>query len=136
MELTISQEKARVPVAVMAVGGQLDGQTYQEAISKAQELYAAGTRDILLDLSNLTYISSAGLVALHTMALILRGEALPDAEHGWASIKSMDRGRASGKQQHIKLTGVRPEVMSVLEMVGFSMMFDIFDDRAKALESF
>ena len=38
----------------------------------------AGARDFLLDLSDLTYISSAGLVALHSVALLAKGEDLPD----------------------------------------------------------
>jgi anti-anti-sigma regulatory factor len=136
MNITVAKEKGRVPVAVLTVEGQLDGQNYQQLIEKARELYDAGTRDILLDLSGLTYISSAGLVALHAMALTLRGEALPDPEQGWAAVKSADRSRQAGLQEHIKLLNPRPEVSSVLDMVGFTTFFEIFTDRAKAIESF
>ena len=136
MEINISQAQGRVPISVIGVDGKLDGQTYQDLISKARDLYEAGTRDILIDLTKLAYISSAGLVALHTIALMLRGEALIDKEHGWASVKSMDRGRETGMQKHIKLFNPLPDVNSVLEMVGFSQMFEIFSDREKAIQSF
>lgn len=136
MNMQVSAEKGRVPVTVLKLEGQLDGQNYQELIAKANELYDGGTRDILLDLSGLTYISSAGLVALHGISLMLHGETPPDPEQGWAAVKSADRSRQAGLQQHIKLLNPRPEVASVLEMVGFTTFFEILTDRAKAIQSF
>jgi anti-anti-sigma regulatory factor len=136
MNITISQAQGRVPVSVIQVDGKLDSQTYQDLIVKARDLYEAGTRDVLIDFTKLTYISSAGLVALHTIALLLRGASLPDLEHGWASVKSIDRGRDAGMQKHIKLLNPQPEVNSVLEMVGFTQMFEIFSDREKAVQAF
>ena len=136
MEITISQEQGRVAVAVIKAAGQLDGQTYQRLIDKAREAYEGGVRDILLDLSELTYISSAGLVSLHTIALMTRGEAVPNPEQGWSTLKSMDKSRDGGVQKHVKLLNPRPEVLNVLEMVGFKDFFEIFDDQQKAVESF
>lgn len=136
MEINISQENGKVPVTVIKVAGQLDGQTYQQLISSAQEALKNGTSNILLDMSDLTFISSAGLVSLHVIALLLRGEAMPDLDHGWAALKSVNKSRESGMQQHVKLLNPRPEIINVLEMVGFSSFFEIFDDRQKALDSF
>lgn len=136
MNMNVSQTKGSVPISVIQLDGQLDGQNYQQLIAKVQELFSSGTKDLLFDLSDLTYISSAGLVALHTSAIILNGEALPDSENGWASVKSMDKGREAGKQKHLKLFNPRPEVQSVFDMVGFSLMFDIFNDRSEAVQSF
>jgi anti-anti-sigma regulatory factor len=84
----------------------------------------------------LTYISSAGLVALHTIALMLRGESVPDPQQGWAALKSMDRTRDGGLQENIKLLNPRPEVKSVLEMVGFTGFFEIFSDLREAVQAF
>lgn len=136
MEINISHEQGNVPVTIIKVAGQLDGQTYQKLISSAQEVMNNGTKDILLDLSDLTFISSAGLVSLHVIALLLRGEAMPDLDHGWAALKSVSKSRESGIQQHVKLLNPRPEIVNVLEMVGFSSFFEVFNDRQKALESF
>lgn len=83
MNIIVSQAQGSVPVTVIKLDGQLDGQNYQDLIAKARELYESGARDFLIDMSDLTYISSAGLVALHTVALLARGEALPDTEAGW-----------------------------------------------------
>lgn len=136
MEITVSQEQGRVAIAVIKVAGQLDGQTYQRLIDKAREVYNGDVQDILLDLSDLTYISSAGLVSLHTISLMTRGEAEPDPDHGWSTLKSMDKTRDGGMQKHVKLLNPRDQVQNVLEMVGFSEFFEVFTDKQKAVESF
>ena len=136
MNISVSQAQGKVPVTVIKLDGQLDGQNYQELIARAQELYSAGGRDFLLDLSDLTYVSSAGLVALHSVALLARGEELPDSEGGWSTFRSMGRSSEAGLQRHVKLLNPRSEVMGVLDMVGFSNVFEIYTDRDEAVNSF
>ena len=136
MNISVSQAQGRVPVTVLKLDGQLDGQNFQELIAKAQELHSAGARDFLLDLSDLTYISSAGLVALHSMALLARGEEVPDMEGGWSAYRSMGRTSEAGVQKHVKLLNPRSEIMGVLDMVGFSSVFEIYTDRDEAINSF
>ena len=136
MNISVSQAQGNVPVSVVKLDGQLDGQNYQELITKAKELHGAGARDFLLDLSDLTYISSAGLVALHSIALLTRGEELPDPEGGWSAFRSMGRSSEAGLQKHVKLLNPREEVRSVLDMVGFGSVFEIFTDFNEALNSF
>jgi len=136
MNISVSQAQGNVPVSVVKLDGQLDGQNYQELITKAKELHGAGARDFLLDLSDLTYISSAGLVALHSIALLTRGEELPDPEGGWSAFRSMGRSSEAGLQKHVKLLNPREEVRSVLDMVGFGSVFEIFTDFNAALNSF
>jgi len=136
MNISVSQAQGRVPVTILKLDGQLDGQNFQELIAKAQELHSAGARDFLLDLSDVTYISSAGLVALHSVALLTRGEEVPDMEGGWAAYRSMGRSGEAGLQKHVKLLNPRNEIMGVLDMVGFSNVFEIFTDREEAVKSF
>lgn len=136
MEITISQEQGRAAVSVIYIAGHLDGQTYQDLITKAREIIKAGAKNILLDLSDLTYISSAGLVSLHTIALMTRGEELPDPEQGWSTLKSMGRARDGGLQKHLKLLNPRTEITNVLEMAGFSEFFEVFTEKKTALDSF
>ena len=136
MNISVSQVQGKVPVTVIKVDGQLDGQTYQDVIIKAREAYAAGWRDFLIDMSDLTYISSAGLVALHSVALLARGEQLPDTESGWSAYRSMGRSKEAGLQQHVKLLNPRDEVRNVLDMVGFVSVFEVFNDLDEAIKSF
>ncbi|HEY6075074.1 MAG TPA: STAS domain-containing protein, partial [Anaerolineales bacterium] len=114
----------------------LDGQNYRELIAKAAELYDGGVRNILLDMSEVTYISSAGIVALHTIALMLRGEPLPNLESGWSTIRATSRATEAGMQKNLKLLNPRPEVTSVLEMVGFTAFLEAFQDQEAAIRAF
>ena len=136
MKITLSKEVGRVDITVLRLEGQLDGQTYQSLIEKTREIYKAGSRNFLIDLSELTYISSAGLVALHTVALVANGEALPDEESGWSSIRAVGSAGSEGPQKHVKLYNPREEVKSVLDMVGFGNAFEVFSDLDKAVKSF
>jgi len=136
MDISVSQVQGSVPVTVIKLDGQLDGQSYQDLIVKAQELYKAGARDFLLDLSQLTYISSAGLVALHSIALLAKGEELPNPEQGWSTYRSMGRTSSTGMQTHIKLLNPREEIRNVLDMVGFGDVFQIFTNPDEAVKSF
>lgn len=136
MNISVTKESGRVDITVLRIEGQLDGQSYNDLITKAKELYGAGSRDFLLDLADLTYISSAGLVALHSVALLAKGEEMPDTEQGWSAYRSMGRGSEAGVQTHVKLLNPREEVKGVLEMVGFSRLFEIFTDRDQAVKSF
>ena len=137
MNIIVSQEQGKVPVTVLKLDGQLDGQNYQDLINKARELYQAGTRDFILDLSDLTYISSAGLVALHSVALLAKGEQIPDTEQGWSTYRPMGRASTTaGVQEHVKLLNPREDVMNVLDMVGFGNVFQIFKGLDEAVKSF
>lgn len=136
MDISTSQVQGNVPVTIIKVDGQLDGQTYQDLIARAKNLYDAGARDFLLDLSGLTYISSAGLVALHSIALLVKGEPLPDTEGGWSAYRSVARTSAAGVQTHIKLLNPREEIQNVLNMVGFGNAFQCFTDLDEAVKSF
>ncbi len=136
MNISTSQVRGNVPVTIIKLDGQLDGQNYQELIAKAQELYGTGARDFLLDLSDLSYISSAGLVALHSLVLLSRGEELPDTEAGWPAYRSLGRSSESGIQKHVKLLNPRSEIVNVLDMVGFGNLFEVFTNLDKAVNSF
>jgi anti-anti-sigma regulatory factor len=136
MDISVNQAQGRVPVAILGIQGDLDASNYQDLIAKAKEIYSAGTRHILLDLSNTPFMSSSGMVALHSIALLLRGEQPPDPEHGWAAIHGIGRGLGTGLQQHIKLLNPQPKVGRALEKAGLKEFFEIHTELATAIASF
>jgi hypothetical protein len=136
MNITISQSQGRVPVTLLHVQQDLDASIYRDLIAKGQEVCDAGAQAILLDLSDMRYMSSSGLVALHSIALMLRGEKAPDPESGWEAFHAIDRDRDAGLQQSVKLLHPQPQVDKVLETVGFKQFFEIHSDLATALASF
>jgi len=136
MYVTATQAQDKVPVTVLHIKGELDASNYQIIIDKAREAYAGGTRNILLDLSEVPYMGSSGLVAFHSVALLMRGETLPDLEGGWGALRSIDREREGGLQEHVKLLNPQPKVERVLRMAGFDQFFEIFTDEKAAIASF
>jgi anti-anti-sigma factor len=136
MNISTSQVQGNVPITIVKLDGRLDAQSYQELIAKAQELYDGGARSFLLDLGDLTYISSSGLVALCSVALLARGEKLSDTEHGKPASSPLLHVTQSGTQKHIKLLNPRSEVMHVFDIVGLATLFDVFTDREAAINSF
>ena len=135
MKITISHENARVPVAVMKLEGELDAASYLDVIASAHQLVEQGTRHILLDLEELTYMGSSGLFALHSMAMLLRGEVPPNPEDGWGAVHSMDRPDSDAVES-VKLLDPQPQVDRVLERTGMKRFFETFTNRAAAMRSF
>jgi anti-anti-sigma regulatory factor len=136
MHITATQVQGKVPVTVLSIQGEVDASNYKRLIARAKEAYNAGTRDIILDLSEMPFMASSGLVALHSIALLLRGEEPPDPEAGWGAIRAIDRDRDTGPQQHIKLLNPQPRVDRVLEMAGFKQFFEVYTDLETAVASF
>jgi anti-anti-sigma regulatory factor len=91
---------------------------------------------MLLDLSDTPYMSSSGLVALQSIASLMRGETSANPEEGWGAIRAIDRHRESGLQKHLKLLGPQPRVERVLEMVGFTRFLEVYTDLETAIASF
>lgn len=136
MNISVNQVRGRVPVAILRLEGDLDATNYQELIAKATEVYGGGTQDILIDLSHTSFISSSGLVALHSIAVILKGEQPPNPQDGWSALHTVGRGLGSGVQQHVKLLNPQPKVERVLEKAGLKELFEVHTDLAAAIASF
>lgn len=134
MEITVIKNSETI--ATLNLVGKLDGSNYQQLIAQAQQLYETGTRNLVLDMSQLLLISSAGISALHRVALLYRGEKSSDVEEGWASYRAISRDRENGVQEHVKLLNPTERVMQSLELVGFNTLFETHTDLGKALASF
>ena len=107
-------------------------------IAKAKETYQNGAKNLLLDLGSVTYMSSAGLVALHSSVQLLRGEQPADPNAGWSALKSvaLDKPAGGTAQQLVKLLNPQPRVSRTLEMSGMNAFFEIYTDEATAVASF
>lgn len=138
MNIVVDSKIGKVPVTVLRLEGELDASNYESLIEKTQELYNGGSHDLLLDLEKLSFLSSSGLVALHSMALIMRGESLDNSQEGWRAFHaiSQDLKKASGQEEHFKILAPQPLVQKVLDTAGFSKVMPVFDDEETAVASF
>ncbi len=138
LDVTVDMVEGAVPVTVMRLDGELDASNFEALIGQTQSLYAEGTRDLVLDLEKLNFLSSSGLVAFHRMALIMRGEALEAADEGWGAFHAISREveMGSGPEAHYKMLKPQQTVRKVLDTSGFSRIITVYDDEAEAVASF
>lgn len=134
MEITVSVENGRVPITVLHVKGSIDGSSYQEFQVTAKNLIDGGTRYMLVDLSQVPFVSSAGLRAFHAISTELRSRN-PEAN---LSDEQMKRGISAGtyRSPHLKLLNLSPQTKTAFETSGFDMYIDTFTDLKIAIASF
>jgi anti-anti-sigma regulatory factor len=136
VDLTVSEELGRQPVTILSVNGEIDYANYAELTDRARALYEAGSRNLVLDLSGVTYLGSSGLVALHAVARVFAGEEPPDPQHGWSAIHAVDEAARDATDPHVKLLNPSPQADRVLERTGMRELFEVHTDRAAAVDSF
>ena len=139
MALTTTTEEVagRVPITVVTLEGELDASNFERLIDDVRGLYDAGTRNLLLDLSDLTFLASSGLVALHSIVRILHGEPPPDPEAGWGALHELGLDAGEGStQREVQLAGPQPAVARVLQRTGLDRLFVVHADRATGIADF
>jgi anti-anti-sigma regulatory factor len=136
MEISVEERQANVPVTIMRLSGQLDASNYEEVIERVRHLSMTGRRYLLFDLGGLTFMSSSGLVALHSAALLMRGEEPPSPEAGWQAFHAIAEDVGQGFEKQCKLLNPQPRVQKTLELTGFSEFLEVYTDEEEALSSF
>lgn len=132
MDITVSQEQGRVPVTVLHVAGKTDSASADELEKKVMEVIDVGARYLVLDLSKIPYMSSAGLRVLQEVFSRLR--SLSENESDKEMYRKINDG--TFKSPHLKLLNPTREVLEVLKMSGFDMLVSIEKDLKTAVASF
>jgi anti-sigma B factor antagonist len=107
------ETSTRDGLSVVALQGHVDAHTAPRFEQVIEAELAAGRRQIVVDCSRLTYISSAGLGVFMSF------------------VEDM---RAQGGD--LKICGVMPRVQATFEIVGFPEIFDILPDLEAAVRRF
>lgn len=127
MQIKTSTATGVVPVTIMHIEGNIDSATYEAFAARADNLIENGTRNILMDLSETPFISSAGLRSLHGLVKKL------DALHLDPNKKN---NPGTQKSSHIKLFNLSEEIQTAFELSGFNMFIETYTDQEKAIASF
>ena len=128
MEISVQQVPAIVPVSVLKLNGELDASNYITVIDRVRQIYDEGTSRLIIDLSDLSFLSSSGLVALHSAALLMRGDQPPSAEAGWAAYRAIASDVEGGFEDCCVLYRPQGRALKTLQMTGFDGFLRIFDD--------
>lgn len=99
--------------AVVAITGSVDGLTAEILLTQFQAYVAAGHIRLVADLGEVDYTSSAGLRAL---------------------LATVKETRQRGGD--LRLANIKPQVLKVLQLSGFTTILKCFDDLETAVHSY
>jgi anti-anti-sigma factor len=100
-------------VHILKVAGRVDTGYANEMDSFLHTAAAEGKTKMVLDLSELAYISSAGL-------------------RSFADILSLNKAQGGD----LKLAAVNPKILRILQIIGFDQFFSIYDSVDEAVAAF
>ncbi len=126
MEVVVTREQGRVPVTILHVKGNIDANTGDQFQTQAQELIKGGATNMLLDLSEVPYVSSYGIRALSALYKSL----------GYGDVQGAQGSKGIAKSAHLKLLNPSHEVTKVLAATGLDLFLEIYHDQKEAVASF
>jgi anti-anti-sigma regulatory factor len=129
---TTLRTDGRVPVTVFHIQGNIDTLSFSELEKKGEEAYKNGVRRILLDLTEVRFVSSAGVRAIHAIFNLLRRDF--PAEDDASLAKKM--ATRDFKSQLLKLVGPNDSVRQILHTSGYDLFLETHDDLDQAIQSF
>ncbi len=132
MEIKVTQENGRVPVWIFHLKGDLESSNYEQLEAQAQQAIANGACYMLLNMSNVPFMSSAGIRAIYKIFTLLRN--LPDGEDE----EKLKTGLRDGsyKSRRLKLLNVSNPVRRALATAGMDMFLEIHHNEKEAVNSF
>ncbi len=100
-------------ISILSLKGKLDAYSSRDLENSIKKVIEGGCNNILVNFQGVDYISSSGLrVILSSLK----------------QIKKLDG--------QIKLANLKPHVLEVFEISGFTQIFDIYEGQEEALKSF
>jgi len=113
----VSQAQGRIPVTVFELQDRVNLGNTAELEQAGKDAYANGTRDLVLDISQVDSFTSAGIRALMVLYKLMAG----------------DEGKGS---KHVKLVSPTSYVREVLEVAGVTESVETFESLDEAIASF
>ena len=128
---TETRNDGRVPVAVIYVQGKIDTHTFSDLEEVGRSLYEQGSRRMVLDLTEVRYINSAGLRAIHTIYNLLRSD-FPDEADEMLRKRIGDNVRS----RLLKLVGPSQNVRELFTTSGYDRFLEVHENLDSAIQSF
>ncbi|RPJ20962.1 MAG: STAS domain-containing protein [Chloroflexi bacterium] len=128
LNITASQIQGDVPVTILHLNGHLHGNTERELLDRARQAQEDGSKHLLLDLSAVEVLTSAGLRAIHNIFNLFtpQGDVNVIRQHGEEPYKS----------PYFKLVCPNPDVYYVLNIAGFLQNILIYNNMEDAVNSY
>lgn len=118
LRITTEEVQADLPVTVFHLRGWLDAQSEEQLLEAARNAYDSGARYLLIDMSDLDTLTSAGMRALQKVYQIFTPR------------------EDQFKVAHLKLCNAPPQIYNVLGITGFLQNIPMYESREAAIQSF
>ncbi len=130
MEIVVSHTQGNVPVTVFQLKGTY--RSNEEIKDLAQSEFDNGARYMVVDFSDVDFMGSAGLQGILFMYELLRGDISEEEK------KEIDQGISAGTytSPHLKLLKPNELVKEVLNLTGYDMFLEIYEDLEDVVSSF
>jgi anti-anti-sigma factor len=118
LKIVSEQMQASVPVTVFHISGWLDSQSEAQLLETARLAHDEGARYLLINMSDLDTLTSAGMRALQKVYQIFTPK------------------EDQFKVAHLKLCNAPPQIYNVLGITGFLQNIPMYESMDAALDSF
>ena len=128
LNIDVSKIEGKTPVTILHLRGHLHGETERQLVDHAHQSHDSGSKHLLLDLSGLDVLTSAGLRAIHNIFNLFTPQNDVDVIHL--------HGTEPYKSPYFKLVCPNPQIYYVLNIAGFLQNIPIYNDLDEAVNSF
>lgn len=128
LSITTSQIQGDVSVTVLHLNGHLHGATEKELLDRARQAHEDGARHILLDLSELDVLSSAGLRAVQNIFKLFTPQDDVELMH--------EHKDEPYKSPYMKIVCPNPQIYYIFNIAGFLQNILIYNNLEDATNSF
>ncbi len=127
LNINVSQIQADPPTTVIHLSGHLHGETERDLITAARQAQDGGSKYLLLDLSDLDVLTSAGLRAIQLIFKLFtpKSDVTVINQHGDEPYKS----------PYFKIVCPKPQIYYVLNISGFLQNIPIYNNMEEAVQS-
>jgi anti-anti-sigma factor len=118
LQIGISKEEGDKAVTIMRLNGSVDANTQGALEAKAKEVIDGGAKYLILDMSGVDYLGSAGMRAIHAISNLLS----PDEQ--------------GPRSPYLKVLSPSPAAAKVFKTLGFDSFIDIHTSIDEAIAAF
>lgn len=116
LKITSEKKQTPMPVTIFHISGWLDAQGEPKLLEAAQSAHDTGVTRLLIDMSELDTLTSAGIRTLQRV---------------YQMYTSKDE-----QKENLKLCNAHPQIYHVLSITGFLKHIPMYESVTSALESF
>lgn len=132
MNITISDASDPIPVKILRVSGNLDAAGADELDQIINEITLNGAHDLLMDLSGVSFMSSAGIRSINNAFYALHNYDRTE----FKEVISKGIRQGTYKAPHLKILNPPQQVLQSFKLVGVDMYLAIYSDELQAVQSF